>query len=45
MPMVENIQLARALAKEVEIGRAVRTKWYHEVAEVLALVYKVKKAT
>jgi flagellar biosynthesis protein FlhB len=43
VPMAENIQLARALAKEVEIGRAVPTKWYHAVAEVLALVYKVKK--
>ena len=44
VPMVENIPLARALAKEVEIGKAVPTKWYKAVAEVLAIVYKVKKA-
>jgi flagellar biosynthesis protein FlhB len=44
VPMVENIQLARALAKEVEIGRAVPTKWYQAVAGVLAVVYKIKKA-
>jgi len=30
-----------ALAKEV--GKAVPTKWYKAIAEVLALVYKVKK--
>ena len=29
-----NILLARALAKEVEIGRAVPTTWYAAVAEV-----------
>ncbi|MBA3846317.1 MAG: flagellar biosynthesis protein FlhB [Planctomycetes bacterium] len=42
--MVENIPLARALAKEVEIGRAIPVKWYAAVAEVLAMVYKLKKA-
>ena len=42
--MVENVDLARALAKEVEIGRAIPTKWYQAVAEVLSLVYKLKKA-
>jgi flagellar biosynthetic protein FlhB len=44
IPQVENVPLARALAKEVEIGRAVPTKWYQAVAEVLAVVYKLKKA-
>lgn len=44
IPQVENVPLARALAKEVEIGRAIPTKWYQAVAEVLALVYKLKKA-
>jgi flagellar biosynthetic protein FlhB len=44
VPMVENIQLARALAKEVEIGKAVPTKWYQAVAGVLAVVYKIRKA-
>jgi flagellar biosynthesis protein FlhB len=42
--MVENVELARALAKEVEIGRAIPVKWYQAVAEVLAVVYKLKKA-
>ncbi len=42
--MVENIPLARALAKEVEIGRAIPVKWYTAVAEVLAMVYRLKKA-
>lgn len=41
--MVENIPLARALAKEVEIGHPVPTKWYQSVAEVLTMVYKLKK--
>jgi len=31
------------LAKEVEIGKAMPTKWYMAVAEVLSLVYKLKK--
>jgi flagellar biosynthetic protein FlhB len=42
--MVENIDLARALAKEVEIGHPVPLKWYQAVAEVLSIVYKLKKA-
>ena len=41
--MVENVPLARALAKEVEIGKPVPTKWYQSVAEVLSMVYKLKK--
>jgi flagellar biosynthetic protein FlhB len=40
---VENIPLARALAKEVEIGKPIPTKWYIAVAEVLTMVYKLKK--
>jgi flagellar biosynthesis protein FlhB len=43
--MVENIDLARALAKEVEIGHPVPLKWYQAVAEVLSIVYKLKKAS
>jgi len=35
-----NVPLARALAKEVEIGKPVPTKWYAAVAEVLSMVYK-----
>jgi flagellar biosynthetic protein FlhB len=41
--LVENVTLARALAKEVEIGRPVPVKWYQAVAEVLAMVYKLKQ--
>jgi flagellar biosynthetic protein FlhB len=41
--MVENITLARALAKDIDIGKPVTSKWYQAVAEVLAMVYKLKK--
>ncbi|HEX3132780.1 MAG TPA: flagellar biosynthesis protein FlhB [Planctomycetota bacterium] len=40
---VENIALARALAKELDVGDAVPVKWYQAVAEVLSMVYKLKK--
>ncbi len=42
---VENVTLARARAraKEVDIGKAIPTKWYVAVAEVLTMVYKLKK--
>jgi flagellar biosynthetic protein FlhB len=40
---VENVDLARALAKEVEIGRAIPTKWYQAVAEILSMIYKLKR--
>ncbi|MCK6488124.1 MAG: EscU/YscU/HrcU family type III secretion system export apparatus switch protein [Planctomycetes bacterium] len=42
--MVENVARARALAKEVDIGKPAPTKWYQAVAEVLAMVYRLKKA-
>ena len=40
---VENVTLARALAKEVDIGKAIPTKCYIAVAGVLTMVYKLKK--
>jgi flagellar biosynthesis protein FlhB len=40
---VENITLARALAKELDVGDPVPVKWYQAVAEVLSMVYKLKK--
>ena len=43
IPMVENVPLARALAKEVEIGKPIKPKWFKPVAEILAMVYKLKK--
>jgi flagellar biosynthesis protein FlhB len=41
--MVENIALARALAKEVADGKAVPPAWHQGVAEVLSYVYKLKR--
>jgi flagellar biosynthesis protein FlhB len=38
-----NIALARALAKELDVGDAVPVKWYQAVAEILSMVYKLKK--
>jgi len=43
IPMVENIELARALAKEVEIGHPIKAKWFKPVAEILAAVYRLRK--
>lgn len=40
---VENVPLARALAKELDIGDPIPVKWYQAVAEVLSMVYKLKK--
>jgi flagellar biosynthesis protein FlhB len=39
---VENVALARGLAKEVAIGHPVPTKWHQTVAAVLSLAYKLK---
>jgi flagellar biosynthesis protein FlhB len=35
--------VARALAKEVEIGHPVPLTWYRAAAEVVSIVYKFKK--
>ena len=40
---MENIALARALAKEIAVGKPVPSKLYQGVAEVLSYVYKLKK--
>ncbi len=40
---VENVTLARALAKELDVGDAIPVKWYQAVAEVLSMVYKLGK--
>jgi flagellar biosynthesis protein FlhB len=42
VPIVENIPLARALAKRVKIGRTIPVDLYAAVAEVLAFVYRLK---
>ena len=40
--IVENVQLARALYKQVEVGKAIPQELYQAVAEVLAFVYRIK---
>lgn len=42
IPIVENIPLARALAKRVKVGRPIPVDLYTAVAEVLAFVYRLK---
>jgi len=41
---VENVELARALAKHVKSGRAIPIEFYQQVAEILSYVYKLKRA-
>ena len=41
----EQASATSALAKEIEFGHPVPVKWYQAVAEVLTMVYKVKKKT
>lgn len=41
--MVENPPLARALIKEIAIGKRIPVKFFQQVAEVLAYVYRLKK--
>ena len=43
IPMVENVTLARALAREVEVGHPIKAKWFKPVAEILAAVYRLKR--
>jgi flagellar biosynthetic protein FlhB len=43
VPIVENVQLARALYASVEIGDEIPAELYQAVAEILAYVYKLSK--
>ncbi len=43
VPIVENVPLARALYRELEIGDSVPESLYKAVAEVLAFVYRLKR--
>jgi flagellar biosynthetic protein FlhB len=43
IPMVENVPLARALAREVQVGQPIKAKWFKPVAEILAAVYRLRK--
>ncbi len=42
VPVIENVPLARALARQVKVGRQIPVDLYAAVAEVLALVYRLK---
>jgi flagellar biosynthetic protein FlhB len=44
IPIVENVPLARALYKTVQVGEGVPRSLYKAVAEILAFVYKIKKS-
>lgn len=43
VPIVENVQLARALYASVEIGDEIPAELYQAVAEILAYVYRLSK--
>ncbi|MDR1886149.1 MAG: flagellar biosynthesis protein FlhB [Synergistaceae bacterium] len=44
IPVLENKPLARALMAQVEVGESIPMELYKAVAEVLALVYRLKKS-
>jgi flagellar biosynthetic protein FlhB len=44
VPVIENKPLARALHKQVDVGAGIPESLYQAVAEVLAYVYRLKKA-
>jgi flagellar biosynthetic protein FlhB len=44
VPVIENKALARALYRDVKVGRAIPESLFHAVAEILAYVYRLKKA-
>jgi len=44
VPVIENKPLARSLHKQVEVGAGIPESLYQAVAEVLAYVYRLKKA-
>jgi flagellar biosynthetic protein FlhB len=44
VPVLENKKLARALFRQVDLGRMVPESLYQAVAEVLAYVYRLKKS-
>jgi type III secretory pathway component EscU len=41
--MVENVQLVRSLAREVQVGQPIKAKWCKPVAEILAAVYCLRR--
>lgn len=45
VPVVENPPVARALYRSVEVGQEIPVALYQAVAEILALVYRLKRRT
>jgi len=45
VPMVENVELARALFKQVEVGQRIPADLYQAVAEIVAFVYRLAGRT
>ncbi|MDD2446127.1 MAG: flagellar biosynthesis protein FlhB [Tissierellia bacterium] len=43
IPIIENVALARTMYKDVEVGEYIPFDLYQTVAEILALVYKLKE--
>ncbi len=43
VPLIENVELARALFGACEVGQAIPTELYKAVAEILAYIIKLKK--
>ncbi|AEF94630.1 flagellar biosynthetic protein FlhB [Desulfotomaculum nigrificans CO-1-SRB] len=42
IPVIENVEVARFLYAHVEIGQAIPVEMYQAVAEILAMVYRLK---
>lgn len=43
VPIIRNIEVARALYKQVEVGQEIPLELYQAVAQILAMVYRLKK--
>ena len=43
IPIIENVELARALFGACKVGQAIPTEMYKAVAEILAYVMKLKR--
>jgi flagellar biosynthesis protein FlhB len=43
VPVVESVQLARALHAQVKVGRRIPLEFFQTVAEILAYVYRLKR--
>ena len=43
VPIVENVPLAQALYRSVEIGREIPADLYQAVAQVLAYIYSLRR--